>query len=55
MAGQAMGVGRAYNRLVKKVFDERGIEIPYPHTTLLFGESKEGATQPIRHRTAAGA
>ena len=46
--GKQWGVGRAYNRLVKKVFDERGIEIPYPHTTLLFGESKEGATQPIR-------
>jgi len=52
--GKQWGVGRAYNRLVKKIFDERGIEIPFPHTTLVFGESKGGTTQPIRIAPAAG-
>lgn len=46
--GKQWGVGRAYNRLVKRVFDERGIEIPYPHTTLFLGEAKDGSTQQIR-------
>ena len=40
--GDQWAVGRAYNRLVKLRFDEAGIEIPYPHTTLYFGEDKEG-------------
>jgi moderate conductance mechanosensitive channel len=42
------GVGRAYNAIVKRIFDERGIEIPFPHTTLYLGENKKGETQPIR-------
>ncbi|WP_148252517.1 mechanosensitive channel protein [Aidingimonas lacisalsi] len=40
--GDQWAVGRAYNRLVKMRFDEAGIEIPFPHTTLYFGEDKEG-------------
>ncbi|WP_372609791.1 mechanosensitive channel protein [Halomonas sp.] len=40
--GDQWGVGRAYNRLVKLRFDEAGIEIPFPHTTLYFGEDKAG-------------
>ncbi|MGM0522170.1 MAG: mechanosensitive channel protein [Pseudomonadota bacterium] len=40
--GDQWAVGRAYNRLVKLRFDEAGIEIPFPHTTLYFGEDKEG-------------
>lgn len=40
--GDQWGVGRAYNRLVKMRFDEAGIEIPFPHTTLYFGEDKQG-------------
>jgi small conductance mechanosensitive channel len=40
--GDQWGVGRAYNRLVKLRFDEVGIEIPFPHTTLYFGEDKQG-------------
>jgi len=40
--GDQWGVGRAYNRLVKLRFDEAGIEIPFPHTTLYFGEDKQG-------------
>ncbi|MEJ2577396.1 MAG: mechanosensitive ion channel [Gammaproteobacteria bacterium] len=39
-------VGRAFNRLVKKRFDEEGIEIPFPHTTLYFGQDKRGEAPP---------
>nr|WP_246389860.1 mechanosensitive channel protein [Halomonas cerina] len=40
--GDQWAVGRAYNRLVKLRFDDAGIEIPFPHTTLYFGEDKAG-------------
>jgi small conductance mechanosensitive channel len=36
-------VGREFNRRMKKLFDERGIEIPFPHRTLYWGEPKRGA------------
>ena len=39
-------VGRAFNRLVKRRFDEAGIEIPFPHRTLYFGQDKAGAAPP---------
>ena len=32
-------VGREYRRRLKKAFDERGIEIPFPHQTLYMGEA----------------
>ncbi|SFE46859.1 mechanosensitive ion channel domain-containing protein [Roseivivax sediminis] len=50
LPGSQWGVGRAYNELLKKLFDERGIEIPFPHQTLFFGEDKSGATQTLRLR-----
>jgi small-conductance mechanosensitive channel len=31
-------VGREYRRRLKKAFDERGIEIPFPHRTVYWGE-----------------
>lgn len=34
LAGKHWGVGRRYNQLVKMVFDEWGIEIPFPQRTL---------------------
>ena len=46
--GQQWGIGRAYNAVVKQVFDERGIEIPFPHQTLYWGELKNGATPALR-------
>ncbi|MDN3522712.1 mechanosensitive channel protein [Halomonas ramblicola] len=42
--GDQWAVGRAYNRLVKLRFDAAGIEIPFPHTTLYFGEDKQGGS-----------
>lgn len=41
-AGVQWAVGRAFNGWVKKHFDQAGIEIPFPHTTLYFGEDKRG-------------
>jgi small-conductance mechanosensitive channel len=37
-------VGREMNRRIKKKFDELGIEIPFPHTSLYFGE----ASKPLK-------
>ncbi len=52
--GKQYGVRRGFNRLMKLVFDERGIEIPFPHTTLYFGEDKEGRSPPAQlHLTGA--
>lgn len=33
LPGKHWGTGRAYSELVKTIFAERGIEIPYPHVT----------------------
>jgi len=43
--------GREYNRRIKIKFDELGIEIPYPHLTLYFGQDKDGTAAPalVRH------
>jgi small conductance mechanosensitive channel len=42
LPGKQWAIGRAYNAIVKKVFDERGIEMPFPHRTIYFGEGKNG-------------
>lgn len=39
---QQWRIGREMNRRIKKVFDQRGIEIPFPHRTLYWGEPKQG-------------
>jgi small conductance mechanosensitive channel len=41
-------VGREFNRRLKKAFDERGIEMPYPHQTIYFGTDKRGEAPPAR-------
>lgn len=48
LPGKQWGVGRAYNQILKRIFDERGIEIPFPHQTVFFGEAKDGRTQKLR-------
>jgi moderate conductance mechanosensitive channel len=42
------GVGREFNKRLKKRFDELGIEIPFPHTTLYMGQDKDGSAAPMR-------
>jgi small-conductance mechanosensitive channel len=36
---QQWNVAREYNRRLKKAFDENGIEIPFPHSTIYWGEN----------------
>ncbi|MBO0905635.1 mechanosensitive ion channel domain-containing protein [Jiella sonneratiae] len=51
--GTQWGVGRAYREIVKRMSDERGIEIPFPHMTIWFGEGRDGKAPPIRLRDEA--
>lgn len=39
---QQWNVGREFNRRIKKIFDERGIEIPFPYQTVVFGNEVRG-------------
>jgi small conductance mechanosensitive channel len=48
--GDQWSVGRAYNRLVKMRFDAAGIEIPFPHMNLYFGQDKAGSAPPANLR-----
>jgi small conductance mechanosensitive channel len=41
-------VAREFNRRLKKAFDEKSIEIPFPHVTLYAGEDKRGMAPPLR-------
>jgi small conductance mechanosensitive channel len=42
------GVRREFLRRTKKLFDEKGVEIPYPHRTLYFGQDRDGSAPPAR-------
>ncbi|MFN3209854.1 MAG: mechanosensitive ion channel domain-containing protein [Roseovarius sp.] len=46
--GTQWGTGRAYNEICKRIMDERGIEIPFPHQTIYFGENKDGSATHLR-------
>jgi small conductance mechanosensitive channel len=46
--GRQWATGREFNRRMKQQFDRRGIEIPFPHTTVYFGEPKQGKAPPAR-------
>jgi small-conductance mechanosensitive channel len=39
---QQWRVGREMNRRIKKSFDAKGIEIPFPHRTIYWGKPKQG-------------
>ncbi len=41
-------VAREFNRRLKKRFNERDIEIPFPHVTLYMGEDKTGRAPALR-------
>ena len=52
--GTQWATGRAYNEICKRIFDERGIEIPFPHQTIYFGVDKRGEAPPLHiHSDAA--
>jgi small-conductance mechanosensitive channel len=40
-------VGREFNRRLKKRFDEKNIEIPFPHMTVYAGRDKVGHAPPL--------
>lgn len=40
-------IGREFNRRLKKRFDEKDIEIPFPHVTLYMGQDKTGEAPPM--------
>ena len=44
-------IGREYRRRLKKAFDAQGIEIPFPHQTIYWGEQ----IKPLRINTGSGA
>ena len=48
--GWQWAVGRAYNEIVKKRLDDAGIEIPFPQTTIWFGENKDYTAPPAHIR-----
>jgi small-conductance mechanosensitive channel len=51
MPSEQWSVRREYFWRLKKAFDARGIEIPYPHLTVYAGEDKDGTAPPFRIRT----
>ncbi len=53
LPGANWPVGRAYNEFIKQVFDERNIEMPFPHVTLYMGEDKAGKAPPLNLVTHA--
>jgi len=44
---QQWNVKREYLKRLKKAFDGRGIEIPFPHLTVYAGQGKDGAAPPF--------
>lgn len=48
-------VGREFNRRLKYRFDEAGIEIPFPHQTLYFGQDKQGQSPAANINLVASA
>jgi len=40
-------VAREFRRRIKKTFDERGIEIPFPHRTIYIGDPKTTLPMPL--------
>jgi moderate conductance mechanosensitive channel len=50
--GSQWRIKRIFNDLVKRRFDERGIEIPYPHQTIYFGEDKNGGAPSMKIEAA---
>lgn len=47
-------VGREFNRRLKRAFDDRKIEIPFPHRTLYMGQEKDGSAPVLRVHDESG-
>jgi small-conductance mechanosensitive channel len=45
---QQWSIGREFNRRMKQLFDRKGIEIPFPHQTIYFGQDKDGTAPPMQ-------
>jgi small-conductance mechanosensitive channel len=45
-------VGREYRRRLKYAFDEAGIEIPFPHRSIYFGEASKPFTAQLMNRAS---
>jgi small-conductance mechanosensitive channel len=43
-------VGREYRRRLKHAFDEAGIEIPFPHRSIYFGEESKPVLAELVNR-----
>ncbi|WP_127145042.1 mechanosensitive ion channel domain-containing protein [Pelagibacterium montanilacus] len=54
LPGTQWGLKRAYNGIVKRIFDERDIEIPFPHQTVYFGVDKSGNAPPMHVQPEPG-
>jgi small conductance mechanosensitive channel len=48
-------VRREFLRRLKKAFDARGIEIPFPHLTVYAGVARDGTAPPFRVQDGSGA
>ena len=50
---QQWNVKREFLKRLKKAYDERGIEIPFPHVTIYPGHAKDGSAPPLHLLTDA--
>ena len=48
--GEEGNVGGEFLRRLKKAFDARGIEIPFPHLTVYPGAAKDGSAPALNLR-----
>ena len=51
---QQWTIGREYRKRLKKAFDERNIEIPFPHTTIYWGDEIKPLKMELAQRKANG-
>lgn len=54
LPGKHWAAGRAYSELVKTIFAERGIEIPYPHVTYVQGGEARASGRLLPPRPSQG-
>ncbi|MBB3998299.1 mechanosensitive ion channel domain-containing protein [Aureimonas pseudogalii] len=47
LPGKQWPIGRLYKQSIKSILDRRGIEIPFPQTTVWFGEGKNHNAPPL--------